>query len=86
MSLDNVGPGTISRKIKHAHKLQGRRLSLKAFVRQAVKGDDAELATLAKLWLKNKSVRGQTPRSVANVNLAATIGAAVKQSRRGTKK
>jgi hypothetical protein len=79
---NNVGESTPGKRLKSLHSAKAQGTSLKEFARQCLKSEDAEVQALAKQWFKNKSASGQTQRTAANANLAKTIGAAVKQSRR----
>lgn len=80
--MSNEKTATPGQKMKALHRVEGNGLSLKAFARKCAKDENPDLAELAKQWFKNKSAAGRTKRSEANANLAKTIGAAVKQSRR----
>jgi len=77
-----VGEGSPSQKIKALHRIEGGKLSLRAFARKLLKDENSFLVNLAKSWFKNKSPAGQTKRSAANTTLAKTISAAVKNARR----
>jgi hypothetical protein len=80
--MDNDNVASASKRLKSLHHSQGKGLSLKEFARKCLKSTDVSEQEVAKEWFKNKSAKGRTPRSAANANLAKTIGAAVKQSRR----
>lgn len=86
MNQEYVGDATPSQRMKALYRVEGRGLSLKAFARKCLKDNNPDLSALAKAWFKNKGPQGQTQRSAANAALAKTIGAAVKNSRRATKK